>query len=264
MALPSPPHSSDELRALCRLRSTLETFALGMAKERADWPAAREALGRRLEELQTRARHGGHEAFHRADMDLHRALVAAAGMPVLLENWERVVQETDAWILRVKQVYWPSLMALYREHVLLLEAWDAPGTTVAEHATREHLEAGWHRMDAMEGKSPADAGPVERAASFISTHYAGRLDVPWIAANVSFVSASQLTRLFHKEKGLPPRAWIRQVRLEHAAQQLRSTTEDIAAVARQSGYRNVSHFVRDFRVHFGITPRRYREKEDAG
>ena len=66
-------------------------------------------------------------------------------MPALSRSWEVVSLELDAWILAVKHSYWPNLMALYREHELLLPAWCGEDGDAAELATHQHLEAGWHR-----------------------------------------------------------------------------------------------------------------------
>lgn len=38
----------------------------------------------------------------------------------MLKSWEIVAADLDEWIFNVKQSYWPKLMALYREHELLL------------------------------------------------------------------------------------------------------------------------------------------------
>jgi len=38
----------------------------------------------------------------------------------VLKSWEIVAADLDEWIFNVKQSYWPKLMALYREHELLL------------------------------------------------------------------------------------------------------------------------------------------------
>ena len=57
-------------------------------------------------------------------------------------------------------------------------------------------------------------------------------------------------------------AELKQVRLERAAQLLCSSADAVAAVARRVGYRNVSHFVRDFRRMFGVTPLAYRRRGD--
>jgi len=248
----------DRLHALCRLRSTLEAFAVRRWPAGAARGAVTRELRQRLGELKRCAAAGDYGAFHRADRELHRAAVAAAGLPALRQSWELVSAELDAWILAVKHTYWPSLMALYREHELLLRAWLGGDDDAAELATHQHLEAGWHRRMMAGGRGGAELDPVERAVSFIATHYADPLDVEWLAANVSFVSPSHLGRLFRQRMRVSPLRHLKQVRLERAAQLLRAGTAAVADVARRVGYRNASHFVRDFRLTFGVTPLDYR------
>jgi AraC-like DNA-binding protein len=81
---------------------------------------------------------------------------------------------------------------------------------------------------------------------------------------VSFVSVSQLARLFRSQRGISPLRYLKQVRGERAAQLLLSGTETISLIGRRVGYRNASHFVRDFRVMFGVTPLDYRRGEKSG
>jgi AraC-like DNA-binding protein len=223
-----------------------------------------DALRVLLEEMKAPAARGDYMAFHRADQQFHRAAVEAACLEPLLKSWEIVASDLDAWILGVKQSYWPNLMALYREHELLLEAWQAGDDWVAEQATHQHLEAGWYRRRILEESRAAELDPVQRAESFIATHFASRLDVAWIARHVSFVSVSQLARLFRSQKGISPLRYLKRVRAERAAQLLLSGTEAVSLIGRRVGYRNASHFVRDFRVLFGVTPLDYRRREKSG
>ena len=188
-------------------------------------------------------------------------MVVAANLDPLLESWDIVAYALDQWILMVKKSYWPNLMALYREHELLLDAWQSDDDWIAEQATHQHLEAGWYRRTMAEGLGGEDMDPVDRAASFIATHFASRLDVAWIARHVSFVSVSHLSRLFRNQKGISPLRYLKQVRLERAAQLLRSGADAVATIASRVGYRNVSHFVRDFRCKFGVTPLEYRHQD---
>lgn len=250
----------DHLHELCRLRSTLEAFAVRR------WPRGEvrshleDALRERLAGLNQLAAAGDYEAFHTADREFHRAAVDAAGLAALSRSWELVVLEVDAWILSAKRSYWPNLMALYREHELLLAAWCGTDGDGAELATHQHLEAGWHRRMMAEESADGKLDAVERAVSFIATHYARPLNVAWLAAKVSFVSPSQLRRLFHQRLGVSPLQHLKQVRLERAAQLLCSGADEVAVVARRSGYRNVSHFGRDFRRMHGVTPLAYRRR----
>jgi transcriptional regulator GlxA family with amidase domain len=141
-----------------------------------------------------------------------------------------------------------------------MDAWTSSDDWVAEQATHQHLEAGWFRRASLQDDHGLEVDPVGRATAFISTHYASPLDVEWIARNVSFVSASHLTRLFRRKLGGSPHAFIKQVRLDSAAQMLTLTPLKVGQIAQRVGYCNASHFVKDFRRYFGTPPASFRKK----
>jgi AraC-like DNA-binding protein len=243
------------LQQHCRLRSTLEAFAVAACHEAGNLDDLRSALDLQLIDLQNTATCGDYLAFHRQDFAFHRTLMEAAGMEILTRNWQSVAEALDAWILAVKHECWPSLMALYREHELLVEEWTGKDLQVAQDACHRHLEQGWERMIVVQNDTAFAVNPVERAVSFLSSHFASKVDVEFLARHVSHTSSSNLHRLFRERLGMPPYAFLRQLRLEHAAQLLRSTKEPISSIARRCGYQNLSHFSRDFRSKYGATPK---------
>lgn len=243
---------------LCRLRSTLEAFAATRLRSSPHGDEALKRLRLHLAKLHECASRGDYEAFHAADMLLHREMVASAGLPTLTQSWELTVNATDTAILGVKKSYWPSLMALYREHVYLLDAWESDDLQVVEQATHHHLEVGWYRMLISTGDIPPEGDAVDRVASFLSTHYASEIDIEWVARNIGFVSASHLTRKFRAQFGAAPYAWLRNLRMERAAQLLATTRNEVVNVGARVGYKNASHFTRDFRARFKVTPKAYR------
>ncbi|MBX3742469.1 MAG: helix-turn-helix domain-containing protein [Akkermansiaceae bacterium] len=247
------------LHDLCRLRSTLEAFAAARLHNHPSYEDIQGNFRIHLATMKQHAFQGNYGAFHEEDMRLHRTLVASVGIPTLLSGWEYVVADLEAWIRHVKKAYWPSLMTLYREHEILIEAWGAAESWVAEQATHHHLEAGWFRVASAQGKVKQDIHPVDKATSFICTHYASDIDVEWLAQNVSFVSASHLTRLFREQQGISPYAFLKQVRMERAAELLRSTSDSIALISRRVGYKTSSHFARDFLKTFQTNPRAFRK-----
>ncbi|MCX6900952.1 MAG: helix-turn-helix domain-containing protein [Verrucomicrobia bacterium] len=251
------------LHDLCRLRSTLDAFAVRRWRKSGGRERVGGELRRLLGKLKRFAAQGDYTAFHKADQEFHRAMVAVAGLEPLLRSWEIVTADLDEWILRVKQSYWPNLMALYREHELLLAAWRSEDDWVAEQATHQHVEAGWYRLRMAKGQRAEDLDPVQRAVLFIATHFNSHLNVAWVARHVSFVSASHLARLFRSRLGISPLRHLKQVRLERAAQLLRSSADAVVTIARRVGYRNSSHFVRDFRRKFGVTPLNCRRRGKA-
>ncbi len=258
MSLPLPSSATGDLRELCRLRSDLEAFAVVRLRRSAERVRIFRALEKQMRRLKSAAMRGDYEEFHREDMALHRIVIEAAGIAALTRSWELVCEELDAWLLQVKLTNWPSLMALFREHEYLLDAWNSDDDEAAAGATHHHLEAGWYRVAMARESLPAEGTAVDRAASFLSTHYASSIDVRWMAENVCFVSPSHLTRLFRAQFGKAPYAWLRQIRMERAAELISSGSAPVSAVASQVGYRNASHFVRDFRAYHGVTPGKFR------
>ena len=258
-ALSLPPAGRDDLRSVLELRSLLEGHAVSLLRRRGspvDWI---ERLRAFLPGLETHALRGDHEAFHQADMRLHRHLIELTGVGTLLACWETVLIPSEAWVAEVKRVYWPSLMALYREHVFLINAWACAHDEVAEKATSLHIDAGWHRAQAANGEASPEANPVDRAVAFISTHFGNPLNAAWIARHVSHVSPRHLARLFQEQRQISILGMIRQVRMERAAEFLAAGTLSLPAVARHCGYPNLSHFSTDFRKYFGVPPARYRK-----
>jgi AraC-like DNA-binding protein len=74
-------------------------------------------------------------------------------------------------------------------------------------------------------------------------------------------SLSSYKRDFHTAFGMPPGRWLLEKRLEHASRLLLKTDHSIADVMADSGFRNISHFDRAFKKHFGLSPLRYRKQK---
>lgn len=74
------------------------------------------------------------------------------------------------------------------------------------------------------------------------------------------VSPDRLERAFQRETGQPPAAYLRKLRLRHAADLLAHSATQIDAVAMSCGFLNASSFARAFRAEFGCTPRQMRAR----
>ena len=77
-------------------------------------------------------------------------------------------------------------------------------------------------------------------------------------AALAHLSPSRFAHVFREAVGMAPGQYLRQLRMERARQLLDDTTCPVAAVMRSVGYRDASHFSRDFRRRFGVGPREYR------
>lgn len=77
-------------------------------------------------------------------------------------------------------------------------------------------------------------------------------------ARVAHMSRSAFAAQFRDVLGRPPMDFVRQVRLQRAAELLRTTDLDTATIARRIGYSSRSHFSRTFQSAFGASPMDHR------
>ncbi|APG89951.1 HTH-type transcriptional regulator GlxA [Sinorhizobium americanum] len=73
-------------------------------------------------------------------------------------------------------------------------------------------------------------------------------------ANVLGISRRQLERLFQNELGATPISVYLKLRLDAAMRLVASTEKPLIEIALETGFENVSHFIRKFRKAFSITP----------
>lgn len=101
------------------------------------------------------------------------------------------------------------------------------------------------------GPSPAS---VRRALEFIAAHANREIVLSDIAA-AACVSARSLLRHFNDHVGLSPGAFLRQVRLDRARDELRrGDVASVRDVARRWGFENASKFSRAYQRRFGERP----------
>jgi transcriptional regulator GlxA family with amidase domain len=79
-------------------------------------------------------------------------------------------------------------------------------------------------------------------------------------AKESNVAKSQLTKLFQAELNISPVQYIRNLRLEKACQFLETTFLRVKEGMFIVGINDQSHFVRDFKEKYGLTPTEYRNR----
>ncbi len=77
-------------------------------------------------------------------------------------------------------------------------------------------------------------------------------------ARATGLSVSHLTRLFRAATGRAPSAFLHDLRMARARILVEHTSLTIAEVMAQVGISDRSHFARDFRRAYGITPRMLR------
>ena len=98
--------------------------------------------------------------------------------------------------------------------------------------------------------------PISAALTFARTHYAEPLTVDDLARQVA-LSPSAFSRLFREVTGRTPYQFLKEYRLDRARELLLDGRSSVAAVSRHVGYANVSHFIREFRARYAMTPGAY-------
>ena len=106
------------------------------------------------------------------------------------------------------------------------------------------------------GGTPSDI--MARARVYMDAHYMEKLSAEQIA-EASRVSPSHLFRLFRKETGLTPYAYLTNVRMEHAMKMLLNTSYTVEEIADYCAFCSSANFIRAFRQSTGVTPRKYRK-----
>ncbi len=69
-----------------------------------------------------------------------------------------------------------------------------------------------------------------------------------------------LVRLFNAATGLPPMAYLAQLRAEHAAVLLLHSDEPVTSIGRAVGWADQSGFARRFKAHYGLSATTYRKR----
>lgn len=87
----------------------------------------------------------------------------------------------------------------------------------------------------------------------------GTADLEQIARDHN-VSVSQLRRVFRSVYGVPVYQYLKEYRLERAAQALSDSTRTITAIALEAGYTNSGKFSAAFRERYGMTPTEFRQQ----
>ena len=75
------------------------------------------------------------------------------------------------------------------------------------------------------------------------------------------LSEKYISRYFKEHFHITLSQYINHLRLEHAKQLLQESTLPVTEVALQSGYQNVSYFIRCFKKMYGVSPLKYRKNK---
>lgn len=122
------------------------------------------------------------------------------------------------------------------------------------------LQAGRWRLPLEAATSEYQNDPVTRAISYIRDHLAEQLGVADLA-HYACLSPSAFAHLFRDITGMPPYQFIKSVRMDRARELLVRGEMNVSTIVRTVGYSSPSHFINEFKRHFGVTPRTYADSQ---
>jgi AraC family transcriptional regulator, L-rhamnose operon transcriptional activator RhaR len=109
----------------------------------------------------------------------------------------------------------------------------------------------------------ADRGPAHPAVGRAMRLLEADLARPWTLTSLAdelHLAPGYLVRLFKAATGLPPMAYLAQVRVEQAAVLLLHSQEPISGIGRAVGWPDQNYFARRFKAHYGLSATTYRKQ----
>ena len=99
---------------------------------------------------------------------------------------------------------------------------------------------------------------LEETRRYMEKHLDERLTIPTLSRR-ALLSATTFKEGFRQLYGLPVHTWLRQRRMERAAELLHTPELSLEGVAKAVGYSSVSQFIAAFRQQYGLIPGQYRK-----
>ncbi|MBV2366974.1 GlxA family transcriptional regulator [Streptomonospora nanhaiensis] len=104
--------------------------------------------------------------------------------------------------------------------------------------------------------------PLRELKAFIDANPGADLRIPALAARAA-MSERHFSRVFTRETGMPPGAYVERSRADAARRLLETTAHPLDRVARESGLGSPETLYRVFRRHWRISPGDYRRRFQA-
>ncbi|HEX4213131.1 MAG TPA: AraC family transcriptional regulator [Candidatus Dormibacteraeota bacterium] len=118
------------------------------------------------------------------------------------------------------------------------------------------------RGDGEGGKAEQPAGRHPAVVKGVAV-LAADLAHPWTLAELARrldLDRSYLVRLFRRDTGLPPMAYLARERAQRAAELVLATGRQLAAIGTEVGWDDPNYFARRFRRHLGMSASDYRAR----
>jgi transcriptional regulator GlxA family with amidase domain len=115
------------------------------------------------------------------------------------------------------------------------------------------------QLDDLVRQSAGERPAVDALCAWIAAHLTENLSAPVLAERMH-LSQRQFTRVFRRETGVSPAAYVEAVRVRAARQLLEGSDYPLSTVAERCGLGSVETLHRAFRRHQEVTPAEYRRR----
>jgi two-component system response regulator YesN len=100
---------------------------------------------------------------------------------------------------------------------------------------------------------------VQIVLNLIQESYRQELTLQKLSEEV-YLTREHLCRLFKAETGTSPAKYLKAFRLTKGKELLENTLMSVKEITHEVGVNDESHFVRDFKLVYGLTPTQYRSR----
>ena len=101
---------------------------------------------------------------------------------------------------------------------------------------------------------------IRDAVLYIENNYYRDIRITDVAAHI-YVDDRYLYNLFKAKRGVSPKAYLNQLRLDRACALLKNTDLSVTSVGESVGYNDCLAFSAFFKKHMGLSPKQYRKKQ---
>ena len=117
----------------------------------------------------------------------------------------------------------------------------------------------WKRGFIVENDTSGKNTVEKEMVSYIQQNFTGKILLKEFGEQFH-LSEKYISRYFKEHFHITISQYVTYLRLEHAKHLLQDTDIPVTEVAMQSGYQNVSYFIRSFKKMYGMSPLKYRNK----
>ena len=104
--------------------------------------------------------------------------------------------------------------------------------------------------------------PIERALVWIHSNFKNRVSIADVA-RVANYSSHYFCEVFKKYMGRTLHCYLEELRFSHARNLLRYSQMTVTQICYECGFTDYAHFTQRFKLRYGVTPSRYRRREEG-